>query len=79
MEDPVKKIRFWAGFVFGAAIQYLYDPKAGQSRRALLRERLTARLLDAKDRMTGKPVGLGNVDQLRTWRSEAGRSAGGTV
>ena len=75
----MKRIRFWAGFAVGAAIQYLYDPKAGQSRRALLRERLTARVLDAKDRMTGKPVGLGNIDHMRTWRSEAGRSAGRTV
>ena len=44
-----KKLRFWTGAAFGAALQYFYDPKAGQARRALLRQRVTDRLLDAKD------------------------------
>ena len=70
-----KKIRFWTGVAVGVAIQYFYDPKAGGPRRAMLRERLTARALDAKDRLFGKETGVGNVDQIRMWRSEARRTA----
>ena len=74
-----KKIRFWIGVAVGAAIQYLYDPKAGASRRAMLRERLTARGLDAKDRLFNKETGVGNIDQPRMWRSEARRTASRNV
>ena len=70
-----RKIRFWTGVAVGAAIQYFYDPKAGAPRRAMLRERLTARALDAKDRLFGKETGIGNIDQRRMWRAEARRTA----
>ena len=70
-----KKIRFWIGVAVGAALQYFYDPKAGGPRRARLRDRLTARALDAKDRLFGKETGVGNVDHLRMWRTEARRNA----
>ena len=70
-----KKIRFWTGVAVGAAIQYFYDPKAGAQRRALLRERLTARALDAKDRFFGKETAVGNIDHVRKWRTEARRTA----
>ena len=33
----------------GAALQYLYDPKAGPSRRALLRDQISDWALDTKD------------------------------
>ena len=73
-----KKIRFWTGVAVGAAIQYFYDPKVGGPRRAMLRERLTARGLQAKDRFFGKETGIGNIDQTRMWRSEARRTASRT-
>jgi hypothetical protein len=77
LEDVMgKKIRFWTGIAVGAAFQYLYDPKAGPARRAHLRQRLSARLRDGRDRFMGKPVGMGNIDHMRMWRTEARRTAG---
>jgi hypothetical protein len=44
-----KKIRFWIGALFGATLQYFYDPQSGQSRRALMREQISNWLVEAKD------------------------------
>jgi len=75
-----KKIRFWTGAAFGAALQYLYDPKAGQARRALLRQRVTDRLLDAKDDLVaGNGAPIGRIDHLRLWRMEPRRTASRVV
>ena len=54
-----KKLRFWTGAVLGAALQYLYDPKAGPSRRALLRDQFTDWALDTRDGAVGKKLALG--------------------
>ena len=54
-----KKLRFWAGAALGAALQYLYDSKAGPSRRALLRDQITDWALDARDGVIGKKLALG--------------------
>lgn len=54
-----KKLRFWAGAALGATFQYLYDPKAGPSRRALLRDQITAWALDTRDGVVGKKLALG--------------------
>ena len=75
-----KKIRFWAGAAFGAALQYFYDPKAGQARRALLRQKVTDRLLDAKDDLVaGNGAPIGRIDHLRLWRMEPRRTASRVV
>ena len=70
-----KKLRFWTGAAFGAALQYLYDPKAGQARRALLRQEITDRLLDAKGGKTKNSATVGRIDHLRLWRMEPRRAA----
>jgi hypothetical protein len=70
-----KKLRFWAGAAFGAAIQYFYDPKAGQARRAVLRKKVTDRVLDAKDGLTKNGAKVGRIDHLRLWRMEPRRTA----
>ena len=70
-----KKLRFWTGAAFGAAIQYFYDPKAGQARRALLRQRITDRALDAKDDIVGNGAKVGRIDHLRLFRMEPRRTA----
>lgn len=64
-----KKLRFWTGVAVGAAIQYFYDPKAGEARRSLLRERISDRLLDVSD---GSPQsdGLRRIAHLRLWRGD---------
>ena len=49
-----KKLRFWTGALFGAALQYFYDPQSGQSRRAILREQVGNWLVEAKDGMRGE-------------------------
>jgi hypothetical protein len=54
-----KKLRFWAGAALGAGLQYLYDPKAGPSRRALLRDQITDWALDTRDGVVGKKLALG--------------------
>lgn len=69
------KLRFWLGAAFGAAIQYFYDPKAGQARRAFLRQRITDRVLDAKDGLGGNGSKAGRIDHLRLWRMEPRRTA----
>ena len=51
-----KKLRFWTGAAIGAALQYLYDPKAGPSRRALLRDQFTDWALDTRDGVVGKKL-----------------------
>ena len=70
-----RKLRFWTGAAFGAAIQYFYDPKAGQARRALLRQRITDRVLDEIDGLAGKGAQVGRIDHLRLWRMEPHRTA----
>jgi hypothetical protein len=70
-----KKLRFWAGAAFGAAMQYFYDPKAGQARRADLRKKITDRVLDAKDGLTKGGAKVGRIDHLRLWRMEPRRTA----
>ena len=70
-----KKLRFWAGAAFGAAIQYFYDPKAGQARRADLRQRIIDRVLDAKDGRISNGAPVGRIDHLRLWRMEPRRTA----
>jgi hypothetical protein len=67
------------GAAFGAAIQYFYDPKAGQSRRAVLRQKITNRALDAKDGLTNNDAKAGRIDHLRLWRMEPRRTASGVV
>ncbi len=74
-----KKVRFWTGAAFGAAIQYFYDPKAGQARRALLRQRITDRVLDAKNGLANNGTKVGRIDHLRLWRMEPGRTASRVV
>jgi hypothetical protein len=39
-----KRTRFMTGALFGAGIQYLYDPQAGRGRRARLKDQAVARL-----------------------------------
>ena len=77
-----KKLRFWTGAAFGAAIQYFYDPKAGQARRAHLRQRITDRVVDAKGARSNfkaagsdNAAGVGRIDHLRLWRMEPRRTA----
>jgi hypothetical protein len=70
-----KKLRFWAGAAFGAAIQYLYDPKAGQARRALLQQKITDRVLDATDGLAANGATVGRIDHLGLRRMEPRRSA----
>jgi hypothetical protein len=74
-----KKLRFWTGAAFGAAIQYFYDPKAGQSRRALVRQRITDRMLDAKDGLGNNGGKVGRTDHLRLRRMEPRRTASRVV
>ena len=74
-----KKLRFWTGAAFGAAIQYFYDPKAGQARRALLRQRISDRVLDAKDGMSTNGAKVGRIDHLRLWRMEPRRTTSRVV
>jgi hypothetical protein len=74
-----KRLRFWAGAAFGAALQYFYDPKAGQARRAQLRlaimDRLGTmdRLLDGKGGETKNGATVRRIDHLRLWRMEPRR------
>lgn len=68
-----KKFRFWAGAAFGAALQYFYDPKAGQTRRAELRLAIMDRLLDNKSGETVDGATVGRIDHLRRWRMEPRR------
>jgi hypothetical protein len=49
-----KKLRFWTGALFGAALQYLYDPQSGHSRRAALREQIGNWLVEAKGGIRGE-------------------------
>ena len=70
-----KKLRFWMGAAFGAAIQYFYDPKAGQVRRAALRQKITDRVLDAKDGLASNGSKAPRIDHLRLWRMEPRRTA----
>ena len=74
-----KKLRFWTAAAFGAAIQYFYDPKAGQARRAVLLKEVTDRVLDAKDGITINGAKVGRIDHLRPWRLEPRRTAGRIV
>jgi hypothetical protein len=48
-----KKLRFWTGALLGAALQYLYDPQAGPSRRGALREQLGNWMAETKDGLRG--------------------------
>jgi len=68
-----KKVRFWTGAAFGAALQYFYDPKAGQARRAQLRLTIMDRVLDAKGVATNNGATVGRMDHLRRWRMEPRR------
>lgn len=52
-----KKLRFWTAAAIGAVIQYLYDPKAGETRRVLLWEQVTDRVLDARDALSRRTDG----------------------
>jgi hypothetical protein len=70
-----KKLRFWTGAAFGAAIQYFYDPKAGQARRALLRQKVTDRVLDARDGLASNGAKVGRIDHLRLWKMDQRRTA----
>jgi hypothetical protein len=70
-----KKLRFCTGAAFGAAIQYFYDPKAGHARRAVLRKKVTDRVLDAKDGLTNNGAKVGRIDHLHLWRMEPRRTA----
>ena len=49
-----KKFRFWTGALFGAALQYLYDPQSGHTRRAVVREQIGNWLVEAKGGMRGE-------------------------
>lgn len=75
-----KKLRFWAGAAFGAAMQYFYDPKAGQARRAALRQKIAVRVLDFRDGLfrdglANNGAKVGQIDHLRLWRMEPRRTA----
>ena len=70
-----KKIRFWIGAALGAAIQYFYDPKAGKARRTVLRQKISDRVLDAKDGLVGNDDSIGRIDHMRPWRVEPRRTA----
>ena len=50
-----KKLRLLWGGLLGATLQYLYDPQAGKSRRARLKDQAVARGRDAT-RMIGRKV-----------------------
>ena len=62
-----KKLRFWTGAALGAVLQYLYDPKAGPSRRALLRDHFTDWALDTRDGVVGKKLALGPFRTPERW------------
>jgi gas vesicle protein len=49
-----KKLRMLSGGVMGAALQYLYDPTSGRSRRARLRDQAMARMRDVTRTMGRK-------------------------
>jgi len=51
------KLRFWTAAAIGAVIQYLYDPKAGETRRVLLWEQITDRVLDTTDALSRRANG----------------------
>jgi len=68
-----KKLRFWAGAALGAALQYFYDPKAGQARRAQLRLTIMDRVFDANGTETKDGGTVRRIDHLRRWRMEPGR------
>ena len=67
-----KRIKFVQGMALGAAAQYYYDPRAGRTRRAKLRDQAGAqirrmgRLLGRKARyQLGRAKGLRH--RLTTW------------
>ena len=68
-----KKLRFWTGAAVGAALQYFYDPKAGQARRSQLRLTIMDRVLDTKGGETSDGATVGRIDHLRRWRMEPRR------
>jgi hypothetical protein len=74
-----KKLRFWAGAVLGAALQYFYDPAAGRARRAYLRQQISDRVLDASDGLGDSRKAVGRMDHLRLWHMDPHRSASRTV
>jgi hypothetical protein len=59
-----KRIKFVQGMALGAAAQYYYDPRAGRSRRARLRDQATSQV-----RKLGRLVG-------RKARFQLGRAKG---
>ena len=70
-----KKRRFWTGAALGAALQYLYDPTAGPSRRALLRDQFTDWALDTRDGVVGEKLAIGPF-RTPTTLAYARRSSG---
>lgn len=65
-----KRISFWRGAFIGAALQYFYDPTAGNHRRARLRQEAAAVISDfagsmwrnARDRVHLRRRGLSLVE-----------------